>query len=65
MKFTNQTKIYLHVGLLLLFIFLFANQLFTSIKTNNYNYLRYTLRVAAILVVVFQIIKLSKIENNK
>jgi hypothetical protein len=63
MKFTNQTKIYLHVALLLLFTFLFANQLLTSIKTNNYNYLRLTLRFAAILVVVFQIIKLSKFQK--
>lgn len=60
MKFTNQTKIYLHIALLLLFTFLLANQLLTSIKTNNYNYLRFTLRVAAILVVVFQIINLRK-----
>ncbi len=60
MKLTNKTKIYLFVALLGLFIFLFANQLITSIKTNHYNYLRLVLRFAAILVIVFQIVKLYK-----
>lgn len=65
MKITNTTKIYLNVALLFVFTFLFANRLFTSIKTNDYNYLRLILNVIVIAITIYQIIKLSKIENNK
>ena len=62
---TNSTKLYFNIALLLVFIFLFGNRLFTSIKTNNFDYLRLTLSIAAISLTVYQIIKLIKIEKNK
>lgn len=65
MKFTNQTKIYLNVALLFLLTFLFAYRLITSIKTNDYNYLRLAINLAVIALTIYQIVKLSKIENNK
>lgn len=65
MKLTNTTKIYLNVALLFVFTFLFAKRLFTSIHTNDYNYLKLTLNIMVLAITIFQIIKLSKIENNK
>lgn len=62
---TNSTKLYFNIALLLVFIFLFGNRLFTSIKTNNFDYLRLTLSIAAILLTVYQIVKLIKIKKNK
>lgn len=65
MKFSNQTKIYIFTGLLFGFTFLSAMLIFSGLKTNEYNFLAIATNLLFAIGLILQIIKLSKIENNK
>lgn len=65
MKLSNQTKIYVFTGLLFGFTFLSAMLIFSGLKTNEYNFLAISTNVLLAFSMILQIIKLSKIENNK
>lgn len=65
MKLSNQTKIYIFTGLLFGFTFLSAMLIFSGLKTNEYNHLAISANVLLAFSMILQIIKLSKIENNK
>lgn len=65
MKFSNQTKIYIFTGLLFGFTFLSAMLIFSGLKTNEYNFLAIATYLLFAIGLILQIIKLSKIENNK
>jgi hypothetical protein len=65
MKFSNQTKIYIFTGLLFGCTFLSAMLIFSGLKTNEYNFLAIATNLLFAIGLILQIIKLSKIENNK
>jgi hypothetical protein len=65
MKLTNQNKIYIFTGLLFGFTFLSAMLIFSGLKTNEYNFLAIATNLLFAIGLILQIIKLSKIENNK
>ena len=65
MKFSNQTKIYIFTGLLFGCTFLSAMLIFSGLKTNEYNFLAIATNLFLAISLILQIIKLSKIENNK
>ena len=65
MKLSNQTKIYVFTGLLFGFTFMSAMLIFSGIITNEYNLLAISANVLLAFSMILQIIKLSKIENNK
>ncbi|WP_396154151.1 hypothetical protein [Flavobacterium sp.] len=65
MKISNQTKIYILTGLLFGFTFMSAMLIFSGLKTNEYNLLAISANVLLAFSMILQIIKLSKIENNK
>ena len=65
MKFSNQTKIYIFTGLLFGCTFLSAMLIFSGLKTNEYNFLAIATNLLLAIGLILQIIKLSKIENNK
>lgn len=65
MKLTNQTKIYIFTGLLFGFTFMSAMLIFSGLKTNEFNILAISTNVLLAFSMILQIIKLSKIENNK
>jgi hypothetical protein len=65
MKLSNQTKIYIFTGLLFGFTFMSAMLIFSGLETNEYNLLAITANVLLAFSMILQIIKLSKIENNK
>ena len=65
MKFSNQTKIYIFTGLLFGCTFLSAMLIFSGLKTNEYNFLAIATNLLLSIRLILQIIKLSKIENNK
>jgi hypothetical protein len=65
MKHTNQTKIYIFTGLLFGFTFMSAMLIFSGLKTNEFNILAISTNVLLAFSMILQIIKLSKIENNK
>ena len=65
MKFSNQTKIYIFTGLLFGCTFLSAMLIFSGLKTNEYNFFAIATNLLLAISLILQIIKLSKIENNK
>ena len=65
MKLSNQTKIYIFTGLLFGFTFLSAMLIFSGLKTNEYNFFAIATNLLLAISLILQIIKLSKIENNK
>ena len=65
MKLSNQTKIYIFTGLLFGCTFLSAMLIFSGLKTNEYNFLAIATNLLFAIGLILQIIKLSKIENNK
>lgn len=65
MKITNQTKVYIFTALLFGFTFLSAMLIFSGLKNNEYNFLAISANVLLAISMILQIIKLSKIENNK
>ena len=65
MKISNQTKIYILTGLLFGFTFMSAMLIFSGLKTNEYNFLAIATNLLLAISLILQIIKLSKIENNK
>ncbi len=65
MKLSNQNKIYIFTGLLFGFTFLSAMLIFSGLKTNEYNFLAIATNLLFAIGLILQIIKLSKIENNK
>ena len=65
MKLSNQTKIYILTGLLFGFTFLSAMFIFSGLKNNEYNFFAIFSNLLFAISLIFQIIKLNKIENNK
>jgi hypothetical protein len=65
MKLSNQTKIYIFTGLLFGCTFLSAMFIFSGLKTNEYNFLAIATNLLFAIGLILQIIKLSKMENNK
>lgn len=65
MKLSNQTKIYIFTGLLFGFTFMSAMLIFSGLEANEYNLLAISANVLLAFSMILQIIKLSKIENNK
>lgn len=65
MKLDNKTILYIYVGVLFILTYLFASRLITSIKTQEFDYLRLSVNLGLLLYIIIKIVKLGKIENNK
>lgn len=65
MKITNQTKIYIYTALLFVSTFLTAVSIIRGFKNNDFNYIWIFASLLMSISFIIQIIKLSKIENNK
>ena len=62
---TNKVKIYLYAFLLMLFTFSLALHIMKGIKSGEFEYIRILISALASGLALFQIITLSKLENNK
>jgi hypothetical protein len=62
--FNNKIKLYLFAILLFLMSYLLASQVILSAKTSECNYLKLIFYFVAIVLLILQIIHLSKIENK-
>lgn len=60
----NKTRIYIYVGFLFILTFLLAKRIILNIKSHDFEYLKIIVNVVILAYVVFQIIKLGKIEND-
>jgi hypothetical protein len=65
MKISNQTKIYIFTGLLFVSVFITTTYLIKGFKNDNFDYIWIIASLFMSLNLIRQIIKLSKIENNK
>lgn len=62
---SNKTRIYFYIALLFVLTYLLANRIFTGIKTHEFDYLKLGANAVILAYVVYQIIKIGKIENDK
>ncbi len=65
MKTSNQTKIYIFTALLFVSTFLTAVYIIRGFKNNHFNYIWIAASLLMSISFIIQIVKLSKIENNK
>ena len=65
MKISNQTKIYIFTGLLFVSVFITTTYLIKGFKNDNFDYIWIITSLLMSLNLIRQIIKFSKIENNK
>lgn len=65
MKLTNQTLVYIYVGVLFILTFLFASKIITGLQSGQFDALRLTVNFGLIIYIILKIIKLGKIENDK
>lgn len=64
MKLNNKTLIYVYTVVLFILVFLFASRLITSIKTQEFDYLRLSVNFALLVYIIIKVVKLGKVENN-
>jgi len=61
----SKTTLYLYVVLLFVLTFLLASRLIKGFKTHEFDYLKLIANAGILIYVIFQVIKLGKIENDK
>ena len=64
MKLNNKTLIYIYTVVLFILVFLFASRLITSIKTQEFDYLRLSVNFGLLVYIIIKVVKLGKVENN-
>jgi len=62
---SNKSKLYTYVVLLFIFTFLFTSRIMKEFKLNEFNYFKLGINALVLVFLLFQIIKIGKIENNK
>ena len=65
MKLDNKTIIYIYIGVLFILTYLFASRLITSLKTQEFDYLRLSVNLGLLIYIIIKVVKLGKIENDK
>lgn len=65
MKLSNTTIIYIYVAALFGLTYLFASKLISSLRTQEFDWLRLSVNLVLIIYIIIKVIKLGKIENDK
>lgn len=65
MKLDNKTLIYVYTAALFILTFLFAQRLISSLKTQEFDYIKLSVNLLLIIYIIVKVLKLGKIENNK
>ncbi len=65
MKINNKTIFYIYVVALFILTFLFASRLFTSLKTQEFDYIKLSVNMVLLIYIIIKVVKLAKIENDK
>jgi len=65
MKLDSKTLVYIYIGVLFILTYLFASRLITSIKTQEFDYIRLSVNFGLLVYVIIKVVKLGKIENDK
>ncbi len=65
MKLNNKTLVYIYVVVLFLLTYLFATRLITSLKTQEFDYIRLGINAVLLIYIIIKVVKLGKIENDK
>lgn len=61
----NKKWLYVYVIMLFILTFLFASRLISSLKTQEYDYLKLGLNLILLVYIIFRIKKIGKVENDK
>lgn len=61
----TKVKLYVYVVFLFILTFLLASRVIKGIKTQQFDYLKLAVNTLILGYVIFQVIKLGKIENDK
>ncbi len=61
----SKYTIYFYVALLFVLSFLFAKRIFVGLKTNEFDYIKLVINAVLLIYIMYQIIKLGKINNDK
>ncbi len=65
MKLDNKTLVYIYIGVLFILTYLFASRLITSLKTQEFDYLKLSINLGLLIYIIIKVVKLGKIENDK
>jgi hypothetical protein len=65
MKLDNKTIVYTYIGVLFILAYLFASRFITSLKTQEFDYLRLSVNLGLLIYIIIKVVKLGKIENDK
>ncbi|GAA4056300.1 hypothetical protein [Flavobacterium chungnamense] len=65
MKLDNKTLVYIYIVVLFILTYLFASRLITSLKTQEFDYLRLSVNLGLLIYIIIKVVKLGKIENDK
>jgi len=65
MKLDNKTLVYIYIGVLFILTYLFASRLITSLRTQEFDYLRLSVNFGLLVYIIIKVVKLGKIENDK
>ncbi|MBC7523418.1 MAG: hypothetical protein H7239_03140 [Flavobacterium sp.] len=61
----SKYTIYFYVALLFVLTYLFASRVFTSLKTNEFDFVKLGINAVLLAYIIYQIVKLGKINNDK
>ena len=61
----NKTRLYIYIALLFVLTFLLASRIFKGIQTHEFNYINLIANALILAFVIFQVVKIGKIENDK
>lgn len=65
MKINNKVLLYAYVAFLFVLTFLLASRIIKAIKTHEFDYIKIGANLVILLYILYQVIKLGKIENDK
>ena len=61
----SKYTIYFYVALLFVLTYLFASRVFTSLKTNEFDFVKLGINAVLLAYIIYQIVKLGKMNNDK
>lgn len=65
MKLDNKKIIYIYIIAIFILTYLLASRLITSLRTQEFDYLRLALNIGLLVYIIIKVVKLAKIENDK
>ncbi len=65
MKLKNETIVYIYTAVLFILVYLFTSRLIKNVRTQEFEYLKLSINLVLLVVVLIKILKLGKAINTK